>query len=214
MIVPLRATLRARDGSVSHGYTPAFDPADGSLWLQPTPDSPAGSMIAIDRIEVLYLEARDGRPIAIPRSQSNLRGSGDELWCVQLQRGERLYARSISDVPGRGMWLDPVGRSLSRAFVPSSQVALVQESPTSPNLDVSDGWSFTNLAEPSLSIGADFAPTSAIEVVTERGRAVDTSERATVPPVRDDSTVAMEPISESMFGEVTQPDLEPFVPEE
>lgn len=115
--VPLRCTLKLRDGRVHLGYTAGFDPHDRSVWLTATPDSPAGTMFTLDRARVLVLESLDGRAVQLPTSTAY--DDGGPIIRVAFDDGDALIGRRTAEVPGLGVWLEPAGRGRARAFVPA-----------------------------------------------------------------------------------------------
>ncbi len=147
-VAVLRCTLKLRDGRVHIGYTPAFDPADRSLWLTATPDSPAGTMFTLERARVVVLESLDGRPVVLPTST---RGAGGEVTArAVFADGEVLTGRRSGEVPGIGVWLEPPGRGRARAFVPTEAAERIDEvSDEGDSFDAIERWAFLP-AEPSL----------------------------------------------------------------
>ncbi|MCC7383577.1 MAG: hypothetical protein IT384_17185 [Deltaproteobacteria bacterium] len=171
--MPMRVVLRLRDGQILSGYTPAFDPLDGSIWLSPAPDSPAGTMVAIDRVQVLVLESNDGRPVPLPGSAVRTDPSG--AISISFQDQEPLIGRHKADAPGLGLWLQPAGRAFARAFVPLSAGPDIDEA-TDAEADAAGddqhGWGFS---------------VSASGLVSTSGTPTDGTELPTVPPLGRDS---------------------------
>lgn len=146
-VAVLRCTLKLRDGRVHIGYTPAFDPADRSLWLTATPDSPAGTMFTLERARVVVLESLDGRAVAMPASTSY--GAAASVRAL-FADGEVLVARRIGEVPGIGVWLEPPGRARARAFVPTEAAERIEEiADDADSFDAIQRWAFLP-AEPSM----------------------------------------------------------------
>jgi len=132
--VVLRCTLKLRDGRVHVGFTPAFDPADGSVWLTATPDSPAGTMFTIERLRALVLEPNAGRAISLPEH-------GDHTTMpirLDYPDGEQLYGERKVDLPGVGLWIEPPGLPGARAFVPKSAATVEIDADAMG----AEGWSF------------------------------------------------------------------------
>lgn len=186
MVGPLRVVLRLRDGQVLSGYTPAFAPEDGSVWVSPAPSSPAGTMIKLEKVEVLLIESKDGRPATLPASAVLADDSG--VVQVAFDGSEPVYGRIKAKAPGIGLWLQPVGRAFARAFVPSSATSSVF--PGDPS-DDDAGWAFVVSASElglELEVGTfDGTPTDGVTLPgsVEIDRAKSTATAAiTAPPVR------------------------------
>lgn len=136
----LRCTLKLKDGRVHVGYTPAFDPADRSLWLTATPDSPAGTMYMLDRLAVVVLEALDGRAAPLP-AKTAVEALAERVR-VRLADGRELSGRRVAEVAELGWWLQPSGRGLARAFVCADGVATLARDDDERSGDGELEWSF------------------------------------------------------------------------
>lgn len=136
----LRCTLKLKDGRVLVGYTPAFDPADLSLWLTATPDSPAGTMYVLDRLAVVVLETLDGRAAPLP-SKTVVEALAEKVR-LHLADGRELSGRRVADVTGLGWWLQPSGRGLARAFVCADGVTTLELDDDERSSDAEREWSF------------------------------------------------------------------------
>jgi len=136
----LRCTLKLKDGRVHVGYTPAFDPADRSLWLTATPDSPAGTMYTLDRLAVVVLETLDGRAAPLP-SRTVVEALAERVR-LHLADGRSLSGRRVADVSGLGWWVQPSGRGLARAFVCADGVATLELDDDERSEDDEREWSF------------------------------------------------------------------------
>jgi hypothetical protein len=116
-VATLRCTLKLRDGRIQLGYTPAFDPADRSVWLTAAPDAPAGTMFPLDRLRVVVLETLDLRPVPMPASVPST--SGTQWVRLTFPDGEALAGRLAFESEGLGLWIEPSLRGRARAFVPA-----------------------------------------------------------------------------------------------
>lgn len=110
-----RVTLKLRDGRVLAGFTPAFDPKDGSLWLSPEANSPAGTMVPLTKVALVLLEPTDRRPVELPASDQ----PADKSMGIRINFGDGdvLVGRTKANVVGMGVWVQPSGKSFARAFV-------------------------------------------------------------------------------------------------
>lgn len=151
-VAVLRCTLKLRDGRVHSGYTPAFDPADGSVWLTATPDSPAGTMFTLERLRAIVLEPMEGRAIVMPTTTA-YEDPGTPIHVV-FADGEVLAARRKAVVPGIGTWVGPAGRPPAWAFVPAEAPERIAEADGGTGFELE--WGFLPVApsvppRPSLS---------------------------------------------------------------
>jgi hypothetical protein len=168
---PLKVTIRLLDGRLMFGYTPAFDPHDRSVWLTPTPRSPAGTMVELDKIKIVVLEPTDGRPVALPSWVEKR----DPTAGVRLdfKDGDAVIGRQKARVDGSGLWLQPTGHSFARAFVPEGVGVDVEPFDADELLHLDEGgWDFlvpppdrTTLAPPPRAL----ATTTSAEATAPEG---------------------------------------------
>ncbi len=196
----LRIVVRLRDGQVLSGYTPAFEPRDGAVWISPAPSSPAGTMLRLDRADVLVLEARDGRPIRLPDSAVAIVPSVGVR--IGFTSGEPLFGKLKADVPQLGTWVEPIGRSSARAFIPASVKASLLRGDVA---DVDDGgWGFVVSASELLEVALLESPTAKVEAPS-RAAVAAARARAKEAAMKTGLTEAIPAIDVGL----TQPDL-PF----
>jgi hypothetical protein len=157
-VVEHKVTVKLRDGRVITGYTPGFDPADGSIWVTPEVASPQGVMVALERISIVILERLDRRPVVPPGPTL-----ADPSVAIRLDfaDGESLFGRKKPTGAARGVWVQPEGRPFARAFVPDGGAAVAEVDEAAFGDESSEsGWTFAgSISVDALPLDVGVTPT-------------------------------------------------------
>jgi hypothetical protein len=157
-VVEHKVTVKLRDGRVITGYTPGFDPADGSIWVTPEVASPQGVMVALDRVSIVILERLDRRPVVPPGPTL-----ADPSVAIRLDfaDGESLFGRKKPTGAARGVWVQPEGRPFARAFVPDGGASVEEVDEAAFGDERSEaGWTFVgSISVDALPLDVGVTPT-------------------------------------------------------
>jgi hypothetical protein len=162
----MRVTLRTRDRRIVSGFAPGFNPSEGGLMITTAPESPAGTMYLLVRVEVLVLEPTDGSTLPLPPSRQ--KGGASPALRLVFPDGEELVGHDGVIAPGTGVWMRPPDDESALVFVPEGaapQVELLADKEEPPP----EMWAFVADASPTdeVELPGDFTPTTPSDIPTD-----------------------------------------------